>query len=475
MTFVQRFSLEESEVITPEEGELTIFPVEPDTDNAPIDEAEDALEVTHDAAVTMEGLCKLHDVAMRSKGFDQQTNEIFRISTEHFCKQLGISLNEKLPSLEHFDSIHTQAIATKISAESIGDVISRIFKAFVETMKKIWEKLSEFITAIFTEAEDKRIEQYRKLLPAEIKKCEAVVIDKDQPVYITKQSLIQAFAIPGVGCTNDTVKQVINNTVDYADFLTSLGDIYTRFLDETMTYLKRFQNTINGIETAAAKQTEFQKLNGQEDTGDHNVPSEALKTFIEKIFNVYFIRDFTTIIKDKTPFDKQKVPESVDGRVLATGPLSFGVRFAFYKPKDSDYVLCERIAEPYQVSSGAESSLPLMELGMIAEINLHDERITKLLKELHQMFHLKHKKVIDNIMKLLSTIGKDIDAAEKDMTTEEAMLLRMLTSQTTEIVQNVITNYKQVFGRGLQSIEATSRNIRDLSKDNILHYQRLSQ
>ena len=104
---------------------------------------DDDLGMLDEASVAMENLLSIYRVCHRSsqQGMSEHSAQLMLISTEHICSQLGISLKEELPALEHFGSIHTTSQATSISVETIGETISRIFTAFIEMMKNVITKI----------------------------------------------------------------------------------------------------------------------------------------------------------------------------------------------------------------------------------------------------------------------------------------------------------------------------------------------
>lgn len=462
MSFIERFGLEEQVNTLPDEVvDLSSVSVEPDTNDEPLIENDDDLTMTGQALETMGDLSKIHKVALSSNGFDANAAKLFKLATESMARRLGVSMREEMPAMEHFESIHTSNAATRVSAESVGEFISKIFKAIVDTLKAIWEKLLSFIGGVFSEAENQRVKQYRHVIESEAKRLQGVdkKAKEDKPIYITNLDLIKTFSVSGLGSNDESITRVMENTVQYAEFLAELSKDYGTFLEHVYSMVTEFAEALRS-----------NKLDSVTDIAG------SITNYLKTKFNPIFKIMFKNVIKTEEVFDHNKLSQKAyQDDVQATGILGNGTRFAFYFTDDSYYLHCERVEDSYRVTSSHDTLMEVPSIDTVNKCNIQEELISISLKTIQTAFHNTHKKQLSEMFKSLDKAGHEIERTENKLTDVQRVMLRNLMQDTMQNVQRAVTEYQQIYGRGLQAIENTRRAAMLLSKETLTKYQEFAK
>lgn len=461
MSFVQRFSLEESDpIITDELVSLPEATVDPDTDQGVLLENDDNLEMTNQALETMGDFIKIQHVAYKSNGFDPHAAKLFKLATESMARQLGLSLVDHIPAMEHFESIHTTSAATRVSAESLGETVSKVFQAILDTLKAIWDKICKFISGIFSQAEANRVAAYRRVIDAEVKKLDGVdkKAKQDKPLYITNLELIKAFSISGQGANDASIRVIMDNTTRYSEFLAALAKEYSFVIE---TFINALSRTKEALEDPQARELE-------------DVNNAFMET-INRDFNPKLIKLFDTIVKVEGSFDVSKLSQKpYDHVLLTTGPLGDGVKFAYYFPDAAQLFACEMVKDEFKFTSSHDTVMEVPALDTINICSARGKSIDDLLVHIHRFFDKEHKIEIEKMFKLLAAVKDIVLEINKTLKLEEAEQLNEMIQYASERAGYVIKTYNAIFVYGIATIEKTRKAELALSKATLSKYQEVA-
>lgn len=458
MSFVQRFSLEEENPSPAEElVNLPEATVDPDTDTGVLATNDDDLEMTSQALETMSDFIKVQQVAYKSNGFDPHAAQLFKLATESMARQLGLTLVDHIPAMEHFESIHTTSAATRVSAESLGETVSKIFQAIIDTLKAIWDKICKFIAGIFSKAEAERVVQYRRVIDAEAKKLDG--IDKkakqDKPLYITNLELIKAFTIFGHGADDASIRTIMDNTQRYVEFLAELGKEYSGFLDDFIGILKDAKKSLEDPNSQSVDET-----------------SEPFSRIIQGKLNPKLISLFESTVKTEGTFDSSKLSQKpYDHVLLTTGPLGNGVKFAYYYPGVEHFFTCELVRDEFKLTSSHDTLMEVPSLDTINKCTAQGKTIDSLLVEVHRFFDKEHQVQIKEMFKLLDEVKQLIKEIGPSIQANESSRLNDMIQYTGEQAGYVIKTYNAIFVYGIATIEKTRKAELALSKAALSKYQ----
>lgn len=458
MSFIQRLGLEEENiVVTDTLVDLPEASVDPDTSDAVMTDNDDNLDMTSQALETMGDFIKVQHVAYKSDGFDPHAAKLFKLATESMARQLGLSLANELPAMEHFESTHTTSAATRVSAESLGETVTKIFQAIIDTLKAVWDKICKFISGILSKAEAERVAQYRRVIDAETKKLDGVdkKAKQDKPLYITNLELIKTFSIPGHGADDASVRTIMDNTLRYAEFLAELGKEYSYVIDSFTEALIR---TKECLEVPGVRELE-------------DVNSAFMRT-LNVDFNPKLIKLFEGTVKVDGEFDSSKLSQKpYDHVLLNTGFMGEGVRFAYYFPDASQLFVCEMVKEDFKLTSAHDTIMPVPELDTITTCSSRGKRIDDMLEHIHRFFYKEHKTEIEKMFKLLTTVKDVLKEVSHNLKFEQVDRLNDMMKYAGERAGYVIKTYNAIFVYGIASIEKTRKAELALHKAALSKYQ----
>jgi uncharacterized protein with HEPN domain len=447
------------------------LPVVPVQTSEHIDQARDIvddIDILDEASTAMESLLNIYGVCERTatNGLEPASAKLMMISTEHICNRLGISLKDEIPALEHFESIHTTSQATTISLETIGETISRIFAAFIEMMKNLIAKIFTFFQTLFDEAEQKRTEQYQRVIKEEIERLKKQSGKKpSNDTFITNQRLITAFSDPEKGIDDETVQRILKNAEMYCEFLIAAADPVSKYFEEMITSLKEFNSEIS--------QQHFDTFIFGEKL------DERVGFFLNTQFNKAFEHAFDQTNKTNEPFDKKLIKgcdsTNIDGDIRASGLLVNGVRFAYYLQKSSFALTCEQTQQTFSYQSSDDTVYKLPELDLANGLNNQLSTLAGLMIKLSAFVNQKHARMEQEIKRLMSSALANVNHAERKVTSDQYAKLYISVKAVMHLLTEAFTFYKDAYGAGLVAIKNTSDCGNMMSKEIVTRYQDIAR
>lgn len=183
------------EVMVPEtEKEVEVASNDVETQEAEIAEVVTAVE---EAEVDAETLGEIQGVMAETvetgEGVGADTAAIAGVAVEAICTRLGIKSKQKvIPGNEAFGEKKTKLQATKVAIESIGETITKIWKAIMAALKQVWEKVKSFVVGLL---------KNRTLLLKHLESLKAKIASIDPAAEKAEEelkgSVAKAFSIDG--------------------------------------------------------------------------------------------------------------------------------------------------------------------------------------------------------------------------------------------------------------------------------------
>lgn len=426
------------------------------------------LDTLDNAVTAMESLLTIYSTCHRQsvQGLEPAAAKLMVISTENICNRLGISLKQEIPALEHFSSPHTTAQATRLSMETIGETISKIFSAFVEMMKNLISKIFQFFASVIDDAEQKRVEQYQRVIKEEVERLKKQGCKKsDGTSFINNQRLITAFSDPEKGIDDEVVKRVLTNAEDYCEFLIAAAEPVSQYFAEMITELKFFNSELN-------QRNYNTYLFGEK-------IDERVGLFLETKFNPQFQQMFDKSVKAKETFNKSLIKHcdatNIDGEIRSSGLLANGIRFAYYLQKSSHTLTCEQTHQQYDYKSEDDTIYKLPDIELANEINTKMTSLCSSMAKLSALVSQKHSRMEKEIKQLLSSALGGVQHAEKSIDPNDYTTLYVTVKIAMKLLTDVFEFYKDAYGSGLVAIKNTSDCGNMMSKEIVSRYQEIAR
>lgn len=141
-----------------------------------------AVEEAVEDASTVERIQEVAEASVEEgEGLSEQAAEITEVAIESIHARLGIS-KRVMPSMESFGSSNSRVAATRIAVEGFKETVVRIWKAIVDGVKSIIQKIKDFFMKFFdNSAKVKKLAESLKTKVNEIKAKKASTTDIKEP------------------------------------------------------------------------------------------------------------------------------------------------------------------------------------------------------------------------------------------------------------------------------------------------------
>lgn len=116
-----------------------------------VDVAEDTAELVaevdeaEEAAVALEALAEVAEIAAQQGGLDANGARLLKISTEHIYSHMGLGKAMGIPAMESFEIPGARASATTIALEDIKEQAKKVWEAIINGIKQAAAWLQEFV------------------------------------------------------------------------------------------------------------------------------------------------------------------------------------------------------------------------------------------------------------------------------------------------------------------------------------------
>ena len=210
---------EEEEVMV--DGTEAMEEMESATDEAEehatdVEELGDAVEDTVEDSDTLERIKDTMEGSLEDgDGLSESAAEIAEVAVESICARLGINHSNVMPAMESFGSTSSRATATRIAIESIGEAISKAWKAIVAAIVNSWDYIKKLVTGLFKAAD--ALDGYNKKLLERADKLTGEV-DKAE---LEKTSLAKYLSVDGKAGL-DTVSTLLERS---SSFMSLSGNV----------------------------------------------------------------------------------------------------------------------------------------------------------------------------------------------------------------------------------------------------------
>lgn len=148
-------------------------------------ETEQLITAVEEAVEDVSTVERIQEVAEASveegEGLSEQAAEITEVAIESIHARLGIS-KRVMPSMESFGSTNSRIAATRIAIEGFKETVVRIWKAIIDGVKSIIQKIKDFFMKFFdNSAKVKKLAESLKAKVNEIKSKKAGTSDIKEP------------------------------------------------------------------------------------------------------------------------------------------------------------------------------------------------------------------------------------------------------------------------------------------------------
>lgn len=427
-----------SQFIEPDPDPATLEPVIMTLPTTELHEAVEAgLEAVDEGFKAIATLERIQKVAEKSvDGLDEVGVEIANISIESICEKLGIRPKQSvMVSLEHFRDPSTRLVATRLSQESIGELIVQGLRKVIALLEAIWAKIKAVIKGIWSTAEDKRAEQLERAIKESVKEVKQDRKRQERPPKVSEtrdSNIINCFTLDEEIPTKENYGILLQNYRDYLKKLTVVAGAYEESLFKIGKSLMSFADVMHEILYQDADITTILEA-------DREAREKAGETFVERVK-----QNFEEAKKGKTPKIEPITGSTIEA-IYCSPTLAFGKRIAMVQSiNDADGI--RRIsATMLSRDTDVKENVGVVLLGedeIVTMAKGHRE-LSEIRRNFQNKVYGQCETQIDMILSKMKKVAQHIESSQKQDETKAT--LQGIASVMGQTVESVLKDFNNIF------------------------------